>query len=128
MDRNSTQAYSLRTDQSLDAQQEELYSHGDGGVGQVDTASVHVELSAEQMSQQALLGPTSGLMQDRSRHSCCNSSISSCSNCRFSDNNNNSSSKQICIAPKVVTSKALRPGSVLVSRERRESLGEEECL
>jgi len=128
MDHNSTQAYSLRTDQSLDAQQEELYSHGDGGVGQVDTASVHVELSAEQMSQQALLGPTSGLMQDRSRPSCCNSSISSCSNCRFSDNNNNSSSKQICIAPKVVTSKALGPGSVLVSRERRESLGEEECL
>ena len=29
---------------------------------------------------------------------------------------------------KVVTSEALGPGSVLVSRERRESLGEEECL
>jgi len=29
---------------------------------------------------------------------------------------------------KVVTSEVLRPGSVLVSRERRESLGEEECL
>jgi len=28
----------------------------------------------------------------------------------------------------VVTSEALGPGSVLVSRERRESLGEEECL
>jgi len=29
---------------------------------------------------------------------------------------------------KVVTLEALGPGSVLVSRERRESLGEEECL
>jgi len=29
---------------------------------------------------------------------------------------------------KVVTSEALGPGSVLVSRERRESLREEECL
>jgi len=29
---------------------------------------------------------------------------------------------------KVVTSESLRPGSVLVSRERRESLREEECL
>jgi len=29
---------------------------------------------------------------------------------------------------KVVTPEALGPGSVLVSRERRESLGEEECL
>jgi len=29
---------------------------------------------------------------------------------------------------KVVTSEALGPGSVLVSRERRESLGKEECL
>ena len=29
---------------------------------------------------------------------------------------------------KVVTSDALGPGSVLVSRERRESLREEECL
>jgi len=29
---------------------------------------------------------------------------------------------------KVITSEALGPGSVLVSRERRESLGEEECL
>jgi len=29
---------------------------------------------------------------------------------------------------KVVTSEALGPGSVLVSRERRENLREEECL
>jgi len=29
---------------------------------------------------------------------------------------------------KVVTSEALGPGSVLVSRERRESLREDECL
>jgi len=29
---------------------------------------------------------------------------------------------------KVVTSEALGPGSVLVSRERKESLREEECL
>jgi len=33
-------------------------------------------------------------------------------------NNNNNNNKQICIGP----------GSVLVSRERRESLREEECL
>ena len=42
--------------------------------------------------------------------------------------NNNNNNKQICVAPKVVTSEALGPGSVLVSRERRESLGEEERL
>jgi len=29
---------------------------------------------------------------------------------------------------KVVTLEALGPGSVLVSRERRESMGEEDCL
>jgi len=38
----------------------------------------------------------------------------------------------ICIADlyiyKVVTSEALGPGSVLMSRERRENLREEECL
>ena len=38
---------------------------------------------------------------------------------------NNNNNKQI---RKVVTSEALGPGSVLVSRERRESLREEECL
>ena len=39
------------------------------------------------------------------------------------NNNNNNNNNN-----KVVTLEALRPGSVLVSRERRESLGEEECL
>ena len=35
--------------------------------------------------------------------------------------------KHICMAP-YGSSEALGPGSVLVSRGRRESLGEEECL
>jgi len=42
--------------------------------------------------------------------------------------NNNNNNKQICMRRKVVTSEALGPGSVLVSRERKESLREEECL
>jgi len=41
------------------------------------------------------------------------------------NNNNNNNNKRIY---KVVTSEALEPGSVLVSRGRRESLREEECL
>ena len=41
------------------------------------------------------------------------------------DYNNNNNNKRIY---KVVTSEALEPGSVLVSRGRRESLREEECL
>jgi len=44
------------TDQSLDAQQEELYAHGDGRVDVIHPAGVHVELSAQQVSQQPLLG------------------------------------------------------------------------
>jgi len=40
--------------------------------------------------------------------------------------NNNNNNKEICIGHKVVTSEALGPGSVLVSGERRESLGEKE--
>ena len=43
--------------------------------------------------------------------------------------NNNNNNKHICIAPWVVTSEALGPGSVLViSRSMRESLREEVSL
>jgi len=44
------------------------------------------------------------------------------------NNNNNNNNKQICIRRKVVTSEALGEDSVSVNRERRESLGEEDCL
>jgi len=43
-------------------------------------------------------------------------------------NNNNNNNKQICIAPQGRNFKGAGPGSMLVSRERRESLREEECF
>jgi len=45
--------------------------------------------------------------------------------CKKLSGNNN---KHICMVVPYGASEALGPGSVLVSRGRRESLGEEECL
>jgi len=59
------------TDQSLNAQQEKLYLHGDSRIGLVDASGVHVKFSAEQVSQQTLLSPA-GLSKNIS--SSCSSS------------------------------------------------------